>query len=51
VKQFNKRVKGTDQFWTEQGVEAILGLRSLWLFEDDRWNSYWNNRMAYRIPA
>ena len=51
VKQFNKRVKGTDQFWTEPGVEAILALRSLWLSEDDRWNSYWNNRMAYRIAA
>ena len=21
VKQFNKRVKGTEQFWTEEGVE------------------------------
>jgi hypothetical protein len=51
VKQFNKRVKGTDQFWTEPGVEAILALRSLWLSEDDRWSKYWNDRMAYRIPA
>src|SRR6202035_3604341 len=24
VKQFNKRVKGTEQFWSEQGVEAII---------------------------
>jgi len=51
VKQFNKRVKGTDQFWTEPGVEAILALRSMWLSEDDRWSRYWNNRMAYQIPA
>ena len=51
VKQFNKRVKGTEQFWTEQGVEAILALRSLWLSEDDRWNSYWNNRTAYLMAA
>jgi len=31
VKQFNKRVKGTEQFWSEDGVEAILCLRGLWL--------------------
>jgi hypothetical protein len=31
VKLFNKRVKGTEQFWNEAGVEAILSLRSEWL--------------------
>lgn len=41
VKQFNKRVKGTEQFWHNQGVEPILALRSLWLSDDDRWNHYW----------
>lgn len=41
VKQFNKRVKGTEQFWTDEGVEAILALRALWLSDDDRWNHYW----------
>lgn len=51
VKQFNKRVKGTDQFWSEPGVEAILALRSLWLSEDERWNRYWDNQMAYRRAA
>jgi hypothetical protein len=28
VKQFNKRVKGTEQFWTEPGIEPILRLRA-----------------------
>ena len=51
VKQFNKRVKGTDQFWTERGVEAILALRSLWLSEDQRWDHYWNTRTAYQTAA
>jgi hypothetical protein len=51
VKQFNKRVKGTDQFWSEPGVEAILALRSLWLSDDDRWDRYWNTRPAYRKAA
>lgn len=47
VKQFNKRVKGTEQFWSTEGVEAILGLRALWLSQDDRWSTYWENRPAY----
>jgi len=41
VKQFNKRVKGTEQFWSEVRVEAILALRALWLSQDDRWGRYW----------
>lgn len=47
VKQFNKRVKGTEQFWTPHGAEAILALRGLWLSQDDRWTRYWNNRPAH----
>jgi hypothetical protein len=41
VKLFNKRVKGTEQFWNKSGVDAILALRALWLSQDDRWNHYW----------
>lgn len=41
VKLFNKRVKGTEQFWHEQGVEPILALRALWLSQDQRWQRYW----------
>lgn len=51
VKQFNKRVKGTEQFWSEPGVETILSLRALWLSQDDRWERYWKNRSAYRKAA
>lgn len=47
VKQINKRVKGTEQFWSEEGVEAILCLRSLWLSQDERWTAYWRQRPAY----
>jgi len=47
VKQFNKRVKGTEQSWHEAGVEPILALRSEWISQDDRWERYWNNRPAY----
>lgn len=47
VKQFNKRVKGTEQFWTEDGVEAVLALRALWISQDGRWDRTWSNRPAY----
>jgi len=47
VKQFNKRIKGTEQFWSEDGVEAIIALRGLWLSQDGRWDRYWANRRAY----
>jgi len=51
VKQFNKRVKGTEQFWHNEGVEPILALRSLWLSNDDRWNHYWLYRTPLRAAA
>lgn len=51
VKLFNKRVKGTEQFWSLPGVESILSLRALWLSQDDRWARYWNTRPAYSKAA
>lgn len=51
VKQFNKRVKGTEQFWYNQGVEPILALRSLWLSNDDRWNHHWRYHKPLRTAA
>ena len=51
VKQFNKRVKGTEQFWSEPGVEAILALRALWVSQDQRWETYWLSRAAYSKAA
>jgi hypothetical protein len=47
VKQFNKRVKGSEQFWLEDGVEGILALRAMRLSEDGRWDRYWAHRPAY----
>jgi len=51
VKLFNKRVKGTEQFWSVPGVEAILALRALWLSQDERWQGYWETRPAYLKAA
>ncbi|MGQ9652247.1 MAG: hypothetical protein ACUVXJ_19305, partial [Phycisphaerae bacterium] len=47
VKLFNKRAKGTEQFWSVPGVESILSLRALWLSQDGRWERYWQTRPAY----
>jgi hypothetical protein len=35
VKLYNKRVKGTEQFWNLSGVESILQLRSEWLTDPE----------------
>jgi hypothetical protein len=36
VKLFNRRVKGSEKFWGESGVEAMLQLRAAFLSEDGR---------------
>ena len=41
MKQLNKRMKGTDQFWNTDGAESILALRGQWLSQDGRWEYYW----------
>jgi hypothetical protein len=36
VKQFNRRVKGTEKFWNPSQAETILQLRAAYLCEDER---------------
>jgi hypothetical protein len=36
VKQINHRVKGTEQFWNNGGLEAVLQVRAAYLSEDSR---------------
>jgi hypothetical protein len=36
VKQINHRVKGTEQFWNDGGLEAVLQVRAAYLSQDDR---------------
>jgi hypothetical protein len=48
IKQFNKRVKGTEQFWLEGGAEAILQVRAAYLSEDDRAERFHEHRPAGR---
>jgi hypothetical protein len=44
VKLFNRRVKGTEKFWSEDGAEAILQLRSDYLSETEPLREFWKRR-------
>jgi hypothetical protein len=48
VKQFNRRVKGTERSWGEEGAEAILQLRAAYLSEDGRLDQH--QRGSPRTP-
>lgn len=41
IKQFNRRLKGTEKFWTQAGAEAVLQVRAAYLSEDARSERYW----------
>lgn len=44
VKQFNRRVKGTEKFWTAKGAEALLQLRADMLSPPEVLESFWRRR-------
>jgi hypothetical protein len=44
VKQFNRRVKGTEKFWNPAQAESILQLRAAYLCEDDRLAKHFRTR-------
>lgn len=46
VKQFNRRVKGTEKFWSERGAEALLQLRADYLSETEPIAKFWREREA-----
>lgn len=46
VKLFNRRVKGTEKFWSEEGAEAILQLRADYLSETQPLEQFWIDRQA-----
>jgi hypothetical protein len=46
VKLFNRRVKGSEKFWSEEGAEAILQLRSDYLSETEPLTEFWERRQA-----
>lgn len=44
IKQINRRVKGSEKFWSEPGAEAILQLRADYLSETEPMKSFWKRR-------
>ncbi|MCA1837338.1 MAG: hypothetical protein LC674_00690 [Actinobacteria bacterium] len=44
VKQVNRRVKGTEKFWSEDGAEALLQLRADQLRDDQPLDAFWQRR-------
>jgi len=44
VKIFNRRVKGSENFWSEAGAEEILQVRAAFLCEDGRLDRYLKER-------
>jgi hypothetical protein len=44
VKQINRRVKGTEKFWSEEGAEALLQLRADQLSDDQPLEAFWQRR-------
>ncbi len=44
VKQVNRRVKGTEKFWSEDGAEAMLQLRADQLSDDQPLDAFWQRR-------
>jgi hypothetical protein len=58
IKMMNKRVKGSEKFWSEPGAEAILQLRADYLGETETISRFWlereaqaSNHGAYRRAA
>jgi hypothetical protein len=44
VKQVNRRVKGTEKFWSEDGAEALLQLRADQLSDGAPLDAFWQRR-------
>lgn len=46
IKMLNKRVKGSEKFWSEPGAESILQLRADHLSETEIMSRFWLEREA-----
>jgi hypothetical protein len=46
IKMINRRVKGSEKFWSESGAEAILQLRADFLSETETMSRFWLAREA-----
>jgi hypothetical protein len=48
VKQFNRRLKGTEKFWLDDGAEAVAQVRAACCCQDDRLERLWTRPQPYR---
>ena len=46
IKMINRRVKGSEKFWSEEGAEAILQLRADYLSETEIMPRFWSERQS-----
>jgi hypothetical protein len=44
VKQVNRRVKGTEKFWLDEGAEPIMQLRADYLSDTEPMKDFWKRR-------
>jgi hypothetical protein len=51
IKQFNRRVKGSEKFWLKPSADAVLQVRAAYLSEDGRAERYWDRPRPYRRAA
>jgi hypothetical protein len=49
VKQFNRRVKGTEKFWNPRHAETILQLRAAYLSDDERLSKHMKSHPVSRF--
>ncbi len=47
IKQINRRVKGTEKFWSEGGAEALLQLAADYLSETNPLATFWRERPSH----
>lgn len=47
VKQINRRIKGTEKFWSSAGGEALLQLRADYLSDTNPMDPFWQRRQAH----
>lgn len=49
VKQVNRRIKGSEKFWSTAGGEAVLGLRAAYISDSKPMESYWKQTQKTAI--
>lgn len=51
IKQYNRRIKGSEKFWIEDGAESMQQIRGAYLCEDGRAEKLWKLPRPHRHAA